>query len=189
MNGHAEKLKKVDLYTKEQKKLHKGVVGSIDTKKLDLTKNPNFIAGQKFVQDMLNPSSASYNKFSAPYLNDFRSTVTGLSDRFGGGDKSGFARGVGQSSERLQENLNALKTQGMMSASNQALDYAQAPAQMNMGLVQSSLNAQPFGYQVIPGEQSTKSKILGGLARGGATAAGAYFGGPMGAMAVNQAWG
>ena len=199
-SGEDAKLKKVDIYTKEQKKLHKKVVKSIDTKAFNLKKDPLFKAGQKFVQDMLNPSSEAFKKFEAPYLRDFRETVIPeLAERFSGygaQDSSGFTRALSHRSSALKENLAALKTQGMMDASSMALNYAQAPAQMQQSLISSALGSQPFGYQVMPGKQSTKSAITSGLVRGGATmgayALGNYLapgvGGPIASTAVNAAW-
>ena len=178
INGHEAKLKKYDTYTKEQKKLHKDIIKRIDTKSFDLKKDPLFKQGQQFVADMLNPSSSAYKKFEAPYLNDFRQKVVPeLAERFsqyGAQDSSAFKQALSQSGGQLSENLAAMKTQGMMNASSMALNYAQAPAQMQMGLVNSALNAQPYGYQVIPGQESTKSKLTGGLVKGGVIG-GAYL--------------
>ena len=200
MSGSDPKLKKVDTYTKSQKKLQKELIKRIDTKAFDLKKDPLFIKGKKFVRDMLNPSSEAYQKFEAPYLRDFReSVIPQLAERFSGygaQDSNAFRQGLSQGGERLQENLAAMKAQGMMNASNMALSYAQAPAAMQQGLVSTALGAQPYGYQVIPGKQSTGSSIAGGLARGAATI-GAYalgnylapgIGGPAAAGALNTAW-
>ena len=203
-SGHSAKLKKVDTQTKEQKKLHKKIIKEIDTKTFDLNKNPMFKQGQAFLTEMLDPSSAAFARYEAPYLRDFRENIVpGLADRFsqyGAQDSSAFKQSLGQGGERLSENLAALRTQGMMNASGQALNYAQAPAQMQQGLVNTALSAEPYGYQVIPPKQSATSGIASGIASGlsrGAATLGAYalgniaapgVGGPAAATALNSAW-
>jgi len=160
------KIKKVDMMTKEQKKLRQKAIKSVDYESFDIENNPLFKHGKQFLTEMMDPSSEAYKKYEAPYMQKFRETNAQTAARFGVGENSSMARGLNSQSQRLSENLASQRTQGMFGAAQQGLGYAQAPGQINSNLLNSALQAQPFGYQQIEPYEKAGSKISKGIFKG-----------------------
>ena len=175
------KIKKVDMMTKEQKKLRQKAIKSVDYEAFDIENNPLFKHGKQFLTEMMDPSSEAYKKYEAPYMQKFRETNAQTASRFGLGQNSSMAQGMNSQEQRLSENLASQRTQGMYGAAQQGLGYAQAPGQISGNLLNSALQAQPFGYQQIEPYEKAGSKvgkgIFKGLLVGGAALAGTALSG------------
>jgi hypothetical protein len=187
VKGKDAELKKTKMMTKEQSKLRKDALKAVDYEAFDIENNPLFKHGKQFLTEMMDPSSEAYKKYEAPYMQKFRETNAQTAARFGVGQNSSMAQGMNSQGKRLSEDLASQRTQGMFGASEQGLGYAKMPAQINSNLLNSALQAKPFGYQVMPGEEDWKMGLAKGVIKGGATAIGAAYGGPAGAAGAYQA--
>lgn len=187
IKGKDAELKKTKMMTKEQAELRKKALKSIDYEAFDIENNPLFKHGKQFLTEMMDPSSEAYKKYEAPYMQKFRETNAQTASRFGLGQNSSMAQGMNSQGQRLSEDLASQRTQGMFGAAEQGLGYAQMPAQINANLLNSSLQAKPFGYQVMPGKEDWKMSLAKGAIKAGATAVGAAYGGPAGAVGAYQA--
>ena len=160
------KIKKVDMMDKHQKKVRKKAIKSIDYEAFDIEKNPLFKHGKQFLTEMMDPSSEAYKRYEAPYMQKFRETNAQTAARFGVGQDSSMMQGMNSQSQRLSENLASQRTQGMFGAAEQGLGYAQMPGQVSMGLLNSALQAKPFGYQQMEPYDRGGTKIMKGVGRG-----------------------
>ena len=170
--------------TREQSKMRKKALKEVDYKAFDLEKNPLFQHGKSFYTDMMNPSSAAYAKFKAPYMDQFRKQNQQVAGRFGPQNSEMQNTMQGQQ-QRLSENLGAQRTQAMMRSSGSALNYAQAPGTMYNNLLNQTLQAQPYGYEEMPATTSWKTNLAKGVVKAGVTAVATAYGGPAGGMAAN----
>jgi hypothetical protein len=181
------KIKKVDMMTKEQKKLRQKAIKSVDYEAFDIENNPLFKHGKQFLTEMMDPSSEAYKKYEAPYMQKFRETNAQTASRFGVGQNSSMAQGLNSQGQRLSENLSSQRTQGMFGAAQQGLGYAQAPGQISGNLLNSALQAQPFGYQQIEPHESGATKVGKGLIKGALVAAATFAGASLGGVAGGTA--
>lgn len=189
-SGKGDKLKKVDTLNSKQQELLKKYIRSINRDAFDLSENPTFQAGQSFITDMLNPSSDAYKKFEAPYLRQFQEQlVPQLTERYNAYDlqkSSGFDQALAHAYTGMQENLAAMKTQNMMAASQGALNYGMAPANLANSMVSQALGTPAYAYQNIQGQPGWGQGLMGGLGQGLGTVGGALIGsalGPVGTAA------
>ena len=156
-SGEDPSLEKFSQMTGTQKKKLKKGLKAIDFNAFDLSKNPTFMAGNKFIQDMLNPSSEAYKNFEAPYLRQFREEIVPqVAERFSQYDaqnSSAFTQAMGQQSAGLSERLASMRTNAMAGMIPQAGQYGTAQAGIYGGLFGQTMGSQPFGYTMNPGTQ------------------------------------
>jgi len=185
-SGKPDKLKKVDTLNSQQRHLLEKYMKKIDPRAFDLSKNPTFQAGQNFLTDMLNPSSEAYSKFEAPYLRNFQERIVpGIAERFSAYDaqnSSAFGQSLGQAGAGLQEQLASMRTQGMMNASQGALNYGLAPSNLANSMVGQALGTPAYAYQNIQGQPGWGQGLMGGLGQGLGSVAGAAIGSALGPM-------
>lgn len=148
------------------------LLGRIDPSLFSIQQQPSYQAGQSYLQSLL---GGDISQFAAPYMRQFKEqTVPGLAEQFaglGGLSSSGFQQALGGAASGLQENLASLRGQLQMQALPQALQYAQAPGQMQLDL--SKLALSPYQQTAyVPGGPG----LLQPLAGLGAQLGGAYFG-------------
>jgi len=181
------KIKKVKMMTKEQKQLRQKAIKSVDYEAFDIENNPLFKHGKQFLTEMMDPSSEAYKRYEAPYMQKFRETNAQTAARFGVGQNSSMAQGMNSQSQRLSENLASQRTQGMFGAAQQGLGYAQAPGQINSNLLNSALQAQPYGYQQIEPYESGLKKVGKGIVKGAIVAGATFVGTAAGGVAGGTA--
>lgn len=113
------------------------------------------------LREMLDPSSASYQRFSQPYLDEFQQqTVPGLAERFAGYggqsgalSSSGFGQALSSAGSNLQTQLAGMKASLQQQALRDILD--QYTRQSGLGL-----GTQSFGYLQKPGRESFGQSLL-----------------------------
>lgn len=124
--------------------------------------------GLSGLQQMLDPSSAGYQRFEAPYLQQFeQQTVPGLAERFSGAgaqsgalSSSGFGQALGAAGGQLQTQLAGMKAGLQQQAIRDIL-------RQYSGMLGVGLGAQPFGYIYQPGSPSFGQSALTGWAEQG----------------------
>lgn len=145
------------------------LIGRIDPSQFAIQQSPSYQAGQSYLQSLL---GGDISQFASPYMREFQEqTIPGLAEQFaglGGLSSSGFQQALGGASAGLQERLASLRGQLQMSALPQALQYAQAPGQMQLGLSQLAL--KPYQQTVYtPGGPGFLQPLAGlGAGLGGA---------------------
>jgi hypothetical protein len=165
---------------------------------------PIFEQGQDVISDYLSRSPEAQSRFNAPYLRQFREDILpALRERLTGGDESrtsAFENLSARAATDLQERLAALHEGYRAQMPGQALQYAGAPSEQaqnllpyalhptfnRVGIPAPSLPAPPvrgIGQRVQPNPvgPSAFAKFAAPVMHAGATAAGAYYGGPAGA--------
>ncbi len=130
--------------------------------------------GQGFQQglggltEMLDPSSAAYQRFEAPHLQQFeQQTVPGLAERFAGAgpmsgalSSSGFGQSLGAAGSQLQTQLAGMKAGLQQNAIRDIMSQYQ-------GMSGQAMGAQPFGYTYQPGSPGFGQSMLTGWAGAG----------------------
>ena len=164
-SGGGSGMDKVPTMSGTQKKALKHGYHAIDWGAMDIANNPAYKSAMQFTMDMLNPSSEAYQKFEAPYLTEFRQQIVPeIAERFAGlgaMSSSGMQQSLGSASSNLMERLAAMKTQGMMGSTQNAMNLASLPANMGMNLMGQVMGAQPFALQ--PQAPSMMQNLMGGL--------------------------
>lgn len=111
------------------------ILGTIDPSQFAIQQQPTYQAGQSYLQSLL---GGNISQFTDPYMRQFKEqTVPGLAEQFaglGGLSSSGFQQALGGAASGLQEKLASLRGSLMFGALPQALGFAQAPGQMQLGL-------------------------------------------------------
>jgi hypothetical protein len=162
--GSKNKLSKLPTKTKEQQAFQ----GNILQQAMGMQgQGGGYGNALNYWQDLLNPQSASYNDFAAPYMNEFeQQTVPRLADRFAGYgntsgalSSSGFAQALGGAGAGLQAKLAALKAglqqQAAGALTNQFNNLA------GIGLSdQFAYGSQPGGGGVVGGFGAGASQSL-----------------------------
>lgn len=113
------------------------------------------------LQEMMDPSSAAYQRFEAPHLQQFeQQTIPGLAERFAGAgpmggalSSSGFGQSLGAAGSQLQTNLAGMKAGLQQQAIRDILQQYQ-------GMTGQALSAKPFGYTYQPGSPSFGQSML-----------------------------
>lgn len=137
----------------------------------------SFGTAADYYRDLLGNDSADYNAFAAPALRQYsQDIVPGISEQFagmgaGGLSSSGFRNAQIQGATDLSERLGALRAQLRQSG----VQGLQNIGQLGLGNYSQNMVTQP-------GSQG----FLSAVAPAVGTAAGAYLGGPGGAMTGNQ---
>lgn len=120
----------------------------------DITQNPEFMTGQKWLQDMFNDPEF-FKSFEAPLRRDFEENITpSLANRFasmGSGGSLGstsFRNALGREGSNLETNIAALRGGMQQNAIPQLQSYAQNPFQNLMQLY--GIGTQPTMNQYQP---------------------------------------
>jgi len=111
-----------------------------------------FGQGMSGLQQMLDPSSAAYQRFEAPHLQQFeQQTVPGIAERFAGADpmggalsSSGFGQSLSAAGGRLQTDLAGMKAGLQQNAIRDIM-------RQYSGMSGQAMGAQPFAYSYQPG--------------------------------------
>ena len=120
------------------------------------------------LQEYLDPTSAAYQRFAAPEMQQFeQETVPGLAERFagagamgGGLSSSGFGQALSSAGGQLQTRLAGMKAGLQQQALRDIMgQYGQ--------LSQQGLGTQPFGYTYQQGSPSLAESMLQAYAGAG----------------------
>jgi len=128
------------------------------------------------LQEMLDPSSAAYQRFEAPYMQQFQQeTIPGLAEQFAGAgaqggalSSSGFGQALSSAGANLQTQLAGMKSGLQQQAIRDIMQQYSGMAGMGMG-------AQPFGYKAP--QEGALMKFLAAFAQGAGRGATGGFGG------------
>lgn len=135
-----------------------------------MSQGPLYGAGSDFLQSLLSNEPGAFDKFEAPFKEQFeQETVPMLAERFagagtGGGalSSSGLNQALAQAGKSLSTNLAGLRGGLQMQAAGQGLQYSQAPIQnllMALGLI-------PNQYYEIPGQGGLFQNMASSFAHG-----------------------
>lgn len=160
-----DKLKKFEQYTPEQKAILNQLLQMLGP---EGEMGQAYGAGLGGLQEMLDPSSAAYQRFEQPYLQQFeQQTVPGLAERFAGAgaqggalSSSGFGQALSSAAGNLQTQLAGMKSGLQQQAIRDILSQYGS-------MMQTGLGAQPFGYTYQPGSPSFGQSLLQGYAQSG----------------------
>lgn len=120
------------------------------------------------LQEYLDPTSAAYQRFAQPEINQFeQETVPGLAERFagagamgGGLSSSGFGQALSSAGGQLQSRLAAMKAGLQQQALGDILgQYG--------GMTQQGLGTPSFGYSYQQGSPSLAESLLTSYAGAG----------------------
>lgn len=119
----------------------------------DVTQNPNYMAGSKWLQDLYNDPEF-FKNFEAPLQRQFEEeTVPGLANRFAGMGSGGslgstaFRNQLGREGSNLSTNIAALRGGMQQQGIGQSLNYAQQPFNNLMSLYQQAMTPMNNVYQ------------------------------------------
>lgn len=166
-SGEDPSTQKYEAMTGTEKKLYKKILKRIDPKSFDLSRNPTFMAGSNFINEMLNPNSEAYKKFEAPYIRQFQEQIVPKVAegflQYDAQNSSGFNQAMAHASTDLSERLASMRTQAMMQMVPQAGQFGTAQANVYGNLYGQSLSANPFGYQQNQGTPGWGSSFMQGV--------------------------
>jgi hypothetical protein len=148
--------------------------------------SPLYQQGSQYLQNLLSQDPEAFKAFEAPAQRQFQQQIGGIAERFGGlgaTSSSGFQQALGSATTDLSERLAALRAGIQMQALPQALQYAGAPLEHGMNL----LNMQT--QQLIPKQAPWWQTALTGLVGGAANAFSGGFGGIAGKALGNKLFG
>jgi uncharacterized phage infection (PIP) family protein YhgE len=165
LGGTPDKLKKFQQYTPEQEQALSGLMQMLGQ---EGQLGQGYGQGLSGLQEMLDPSSAAYQRFEAPHLQQFeQQTVPGLAERFAGAgaqggalSSSGFGQALGAAGGQLQTQLAGMKAGLQQEAIRDILSQYR-------GMLGTGLSAQPFGYSYQPGSPGLLSEAVRGYAGAG----------------------
>lgn len=126
-------------------------------------------AGMQSLSDILSDKPEAFAAFEKPFKTQFeQQTVPGLAERFssigsGSQGSSGFGQQLGAAGANLSENLASMRSGLKQNALTQL-----------MGMMQTGLGAQQFGYGHRTPPKGFLESILPGLASGAGTAGTAW---------------
>ncbi len=168
--GSNDKMKKVDLKTKEQNQLHNTILAQLQQSS---GQGGGYNNANNYYNNLLQPGGDAFQNFADPYMQQFREQIEPrIAERYAGAgalSSSGFGQAIGGANAGLQSQLAQLFSSLQQNAAGQQYNqYNQ------MG--QSALNYEPFGYE----KQEGSSGFLGPLATGLGTA----IAGPIGGLAA-----
>lgn len=135
---------KMDVLSPEQQNLLNDILGSLGGGQLGQA----YGQGLSGLQEMLDPSSAAYQRFEAPYLQQFeQQTVPGLAERFAGAgaqggalSSSGFGQALSSAGANLQTELAGMKAGLQQQAIRDILGQYNKMAGVGLG-------TSAFGYK------------------------------------------
>lgn len=126
----------------------------------------NYQKAQDYLGQLLSRDPQAYDRFAAPYLQQFQSQIIPMiAERFAtqgggmGGASSGFSQQLGQAGAGLQSNLAGLFANLQQNAAGQATN------QYNQ-LANQGLGTNPFENLFIRGNTGVGGAVAGGLAQG-----------------------
>lgn len=159
--GKGDKLKKVEQFTPEQKQFMSFLSSSLMGGK---GQPGGFNQAFGLLQQYLDPQSDVYKGFEAPYMQQFQDQIVPmLAERFagaggglgGGLSSSGFGQALSSAGSQLQTNLAGMKS-GLQRQSIGDI----------LGLSNTLMGLQPFGYQNRQGNPGFIPQAMGGFAQG-----------------------
>jgi hypothetical protein len=141
-----------------------------------LEDNSLYNSGNSYLQNILSGSPESFQKFQAPYLENFeQNIVPGLLEKYGAmgtgagaTSSSALFNSLAQAGRSLQTDLAGLHGNLQMQALPQALQYAQQPISNRF----NAANSIPGQYYERPGQEGFSQ----GIGRAGASAVGNQIG-------------
>ena len=118
-----DKMKKFEQFTPEQQQLFQRIM-QMTGEGSDLDQGYGDSISQ--LQEYLDPSSAAYQRFAAPYMQQFeQETIPGIAERFAGQgamggalSSSGFGQALSSAGSNLQTQLAGMKTDLQRQAMN-----------------------------------------------------------------------
>lgn len=160
LKGSKDQFKQVSRATPEQQ------IGLQQYFQNPINQNPLYQQGSSYLQNLLGGDQASYDRFAAPYMQQFeQQIVPGIAERFAGMgtggslSSSGLNQSLARAGENLQTNLAGLQSQRQLQGAQLGLGYAQQPYSNLLG----GLGVQQFEniYQPRqPGLQDTLMQML-----------------------------
>lgn len=126
-------------------------------------------AGMGNLSDILSNQPGAFEKFEKPFITQFQQqTVPGIAERFsalgsGSQGSSAFAQEMGAAGAGLSERLASMRGGLQQNALSQL-----------MGMMQTGLGAQAFGYGHRTPQKGFWESIMPGLAQGAGQAGGAW---------------
>lgn len=164
---------KMDTLSPEQQQLFQQIMSSLGQ---GGQLGQSYGQGLSGLQEMLNPSSAAYQRFEAPHLQQFeQQTVPGLAERFAGAgaqggalSSSGFGQALSSAGGQLQTQLAGMKAGLQQQAIRDIMQQYSGMAGMGMG-------AETFGYQAP--KEGAIMKLLAAFAGGAGRGATGGMGG------------
>ena len=177
-SGTKAKLKKFETLDKYQKQNLKDINKYPDVQLQKSQYNPSYQAGNKYIQDILSQNPEMMQQFEAPYMRQFKEQIIPqLAERFAGNgsaSSSAFNQTMAQAGTSLSERLASLRANLGMTAAGQALSYAQAPYQEQMGNEELNLKRRTlglgtpaFGMANMPGSEGAGTNLMGNIASAG----------------------
>jgi len=157
-----EKLKRVPTGTEAQMQF--GGTDLINLLQSMMGQGGGLNLANQYDQSLLGQGPEAFNKFAAPYLQQFEEQMLPqIAERFAGQgalSSSGFGQALGGASAGLQSQLAQLFSQLQGQAAGRQQNQFQ-------GLSQLGLNYQPFAYYQQPGGGGGGGGLFGGLFGGG----------------------
>lgn len=157
----------VSTLDKYQKDLYKRAAQGAAQGPASYYQSPLYQQGSQYLQGLLSQDPEAFKNFEAPYQRQFQQQIGGIAERFGGlgaTSSSGFQQALGSASTDLSERLAALRSQIQMQALPQALQYAGAPLEHGMNLL--NMQTQQLVQKQAPWWQSALTGLVGGAASG-----------------------
>jgi hypothetical protein len=142
-------------YNKRQQGLIGDVVNQVKGmgQQGNVMNSPNYQSGSNWLQSLFNDPSF-FNSFEAPLMRQYEeSTIPDLANRFAGMGSggalgsTGFRNQATREAGNLHANIAALRGGMQQQGANQALAYAQAPAQNYFQMLQNALTPTQNVYQ------------------------------------------
>lgn len=162
--GNEDEMKQQSLYTPGQQRAEK------DYWKNPINQNKTYQAGNDYLQNILSGDPSAFAAFEAPYMRNFEQNIApGIAERFAGAgtgagasSSSALYNSLAQAGGNLQQDLAALRSNLMMQAAPQALQYAQQPYSNTL----AGLGQRGFENTYQPGSTGVVGGALQGLASG-----------------------
>lgn len=141
--GASPRIRRVPTMTHRQERLQRRLQDVFkDQYRKGVANRAVFQAGKNNLLSLLNGSDRSYEDFTRPALREFQERILPmLRERLVGGDErytSAFQNAAFDAANKLEENLNAQKSGLRFSAIGPALQYAVAPSDQALQLLQYS---------------------------------------------------
>lgn len=151
-----------------QKQIYKGQTRAAMQGPQGYYQSPLYQAGSDYLQNALSNDPQAYAAYEAPHLRQFQQQVGGIAERFGGlgaTSSSGFQQALAGATTDLQERLAALRAGIQERALPQALQYAGAPLEHGMSLINTQTQAtlpksRPWWQEALVGLSGKVGSIL-----------------------------
>jgi len=161
--GSKDKMKKLPTMTPQQESILNALLS-----KLEGSLGGSYEKGLSSLQELLDPSSSAYQRFTDPYMQQFeQQTVPSLAERFAGAgatggalSSSGFGQALSSAGSQLQSQLAQLKSGLQQQAIRDILSQYQSILGVGLG-------SQPFAYTHKPGLSGLGENLLSGYMSSG----------------------